>query len=71
MGFAERNVLSAFEFAEKLFQAKDIRELVQTQTEFVQSQMQALTGQAKDLGETVSKAAMGSVKASKKGDVSS
>ena len=38
MKFAQRNVLSAFEFAEKIVQAKDIKELIQTQTEFVQSQ---------------------------------
>ena len=37
MSFAERNVLSAFEFAQKIVQAKDIEELIQTQSEFVQS----------------------------------
>jgi len=71
ISFAERNVLSAFEFAEKIVQAKDVQELLRMQTEFVQSQMQVLAGQAKDLGETVSKAAMGSVKTSKKDDISS
>jgi len=71
ISFAERNVLSAFEFAEKIVQAKDVQELLRMQTEFVQSQMQVLTGQAKDLGETVSKAAMGSIKTSKKDDISS
>ena len=38
MHFAERNVVSAFEFAQKLLQAKDTQELVRIQTEFVQSQ---------------------------------
>ena len=42
MTFAERNVLSAFEFAEKIVHTKDIQELVRMQTEFLQSQMQAL-----------------------------
>jgi phasin len=71
MSFAERNVLSAFEFAERIVKVKDVQELLRMQTEFVESQMQVLTAQAKDLGETVSKATMGGVKASKKGDVSS
>ena len=62
MSFAERNVLSAFEFAQKIVQAKDIQELIQTQTEFVQSQMQVLSEQVKDLGEAATKAAMDSLK---------
>jgi hypothetical protein len=48
-------------------QATDIQEMVRVQSLFVQSQMQALTEQAKDLGETVSKSAMDSMKGSKKG----
>ena len=60
--FAERNVLSAFEFAEKIVQAKDIQELIRMQAEFVQSQIQVLSEQVKDLGETATKAAMESVK---------
>ena len=35
MSFAERNLLSAFEFAQKLVQAKDIHQLIRMQTEFV------------------------------------
>ena len=57
MSFAERNVLSAFEFAQKIVQAKDIQKLVRMQTEFVQSQVQVLSEQVKDLGETATKAA--------------
>ena len=62
MNFAQCNVLSAFEFAQKVVQAKDIQELIQTQTEFVQSQMQVLSEQVKDLGEAATKAAMDSLK---------
>ena len=51
MNFAQRNVLSTFEFAQKIVQAKDIEELIQTQTEFVQSQIQVLSKQVKGLGE--------------------
>ena len=57
INFAQRNVLSAFEFAQQIVQAKDIKELTQTQTEFVQSQMQVLSEQVKDLGETATKTA--------------
>ena len=71
MSFAERNILSAFEFAEKIVQTKDIQEMVRMQSLFVQSQMHALTEQAKDLGETVSKSAMESMKAQKRADLSS
>ena len=62
MNFAQRNVLSAFEFAQKIVQVKDIMELVQTQTEFVQSQMQVLSEQVKELGEAATKVAMDSLK---------
>lgn len=52
MKFAQRNVLSAFDFAQKIVQAKDIDELIRMQTEFVQWQIQVLGEQVKDLGET-------------------
>ena len=71
MSFAERNILSAFEFAAKIVQAKDIQEMVRMQSLFVQSQMQALTEQAKDLGETISESATDSMKGSRKADLSS
>ena len=62
MSFAERNVLSAFEFAQKIVQAKDIQEFIRMQTEFVQSQIQVLSEQVKDLGDTATKVAMDSLK---------
>jgi phasin len=62
ISYAERNVLSAFEFAQKIVQVKDIQELVRMQTEFVQSQIQVLSEQVKDMGETATKTAMDSVK---------
>ena len=69
ISFAGRNVSSAFDLAEKILQAKDIQELVQMQTEFVQSQMNILSEQVKDMGNTISKASMDSI--SKKGGLSS
>ena len=56
MKFAQRNVLSAFDFAQKIVQVKDIDELKQAQTEFVQWQIQVLSEQVKDLGEAVANA---------------
>ena len=54
MKFAQRNVLSAFDFAQKIVivQAKDIEDLVRMQAEYVQSQMRVVSEQMKDLGET-------------------
>lgn len=69
ISFAGRNVSSAFDLAEKILQAKDIQELVQMQTEFVQSQMNILSEQVEDMGNTISKASMDSI--SKKGGLSS
>ena len=57
LGYAERNVASAFEFAQKLVRAKDIQELMRLQTEFIRNQMQILTEQARELGESAATAA--------------
>jgi hypothetical protein len=71
LGYAERNVGSAFEFTQRLVQVKDVQDLAKLQMEFIQAQMQALGEQVKDLGETISKAAMDSRKTSKTGSLSS
>lgn len=68
MNFAERNVISAFDFAQRVVQAKDIQEVVKMQTEFVQTQMQVLSEQLKDLGETATRTAMDSVKVAGRGN---
>ena len=70
-GYAERNVASAFEFAQKLVQVSDVQRLAMLQLEFILAQMQAMTEQAKDLGETVSKAAMDGVMGARRDDLSS
>jgi phasin len=62
MNFAERNVISAFDFTQKVVQAKDPQEFIRLQTEFIQSQMQVLGEQIKDLGETATRTAMETVK---------
>jgi phasin len=62
MSFAEQNMASSFEFAQKLVRAKDLQEVMALQQEFLQSQMKALSEQAKDLGSTATKTAMGNIK---------
>jgi phasin len=62
MGYAEQNIASSFEFAQKLMRAKDIQEVMALQQEFLQSQMKAMSEQAKDLGSTASKAAIDATK---------
>jgi hypothetical protein len=60
--YAQQNVATAFEFAQKLTQSKDLQDLVRIQTEFLQAQMKSFTEQAKDLSETATKAATGALK---------
>jgi len=50
MSFAEQNVATSFEFAQKLAQTRNVEEVVRLQTEFVQAQMRTLAEQAKELG---------------------
>jgi hypothetical protein len=70
-GYAERNVASAFEFARRLVQVRDVQALVKLQMEFIQGQMQAIAEQAKELSETATKAVMDSAKAPPKDGLSS
>jgi phasin len=60
--FAEQNVAAAFDHSQKLVQAKDAQTLLTLHGEFVQSQMQVLTEQARVLGEISNKAAMDTAK---------
>jgi phasin len=57
LSFAEQNVATSFDFARRLVQARDPEEFLRLQTEFVQKQIEALSNQARILGETGSKAA--------------
>ena len=71
LGYAERDVANAFEFAQKLSQVKDVQDLTKLQMEFIQSQMQAMTEQTKDLSEAATKSIMESAKIPTKGGPSS
>jgi phasin len=55
--FAERNIASSFDFAQRLVRAKDMQEMLELQASYVRTQMQALGEQAKELGQTASKMA--------------
>jgi phasin len=56
MAFAEQNVASSFELAQKLVRAKDVQEVMRLQSEFIRAQTEALSQQAKELGESATKA---------------
>jgi phasin len=58
VSFAERNMTTTFEFAQKLVRAKDLQEVMRLQAEFIKSQVAAMSEQAKELGESASKVAM-------------
>jgi phasin len=58
MSFAERNVAASFELAQKLVRARDLEEVMRLQREYIQAQIQALNEQAKDIGQTATRAAM-------------
>lgn len=57
IGFTQRNVASSFEFAEKLVRAKDAQELAALHTDYVKTQIAALTEQAKELSKKAAKMA--------------
>ena len=57
MTFAERNMASAFAFAHDLVGARDLQEVLRLQADYIRHQMEALTEQARELGESTSKAA--------------
>lgn len=55
--FAERNIASSFEFAQRLVRAKDAEEVLALQADYVKLQMAALNEQAKELGQQAAKIA--------------
>ena len=53
--FATQNIASSFELAQKLVRAKDMQEMLELQSNYINAQMQVLSEQAKELGEGASK----------------
>jgi phasin len=52
MSFAESNINSSFDFAQKLVQARNVEDVLKLQADYIRSQMEVLGEQAKELGET-------------------
>jgi len=57
MQFAERNITSSFEYAQRLLRAKDPQEVAALHAEYVKSQIAALSEQAKELSKHAAKGA--------------
>ena len=56
IAYAEENVASSFDLAQKLVAARDIHEVVKLHGDYVRRQMEVLAEQARDLGQTAAKA---------------
>ena len=56
VAFAESNVNSAFDLADKLVHAKDVQDVLAIQADYPKSQLAATDAQMKDLGDAVQKA---------------
>lgn len=59
MGFAESNVRSAFDLAQKLVRAKDLQEVLALQSDYAKSQMATIQEQAKEIGSLMQTTAQG------------
>jgi hypothetical protein len=57
MEFAQLNMTSSFDHAQKLVRAKDVQEVLELQAAYIKSQMQVLAEQAKELGQSAGKLA--------------
>jgi phasin len=57
MRYSERNIVAAFEFAQRLLHAKDAKEVTAVHGEYVNNQIAALTEQAKELSRQAAKLA--------------
>jgi phasin len=55
MRFAESNMAASFEFAQRLLRAKDPQELTALHAEYVKTQVETLTDQAKELSKQATK----------------
>ena len=63
VSFAEQNIASSFEFAQSVVRAKNAEEMLKLQSDYIRSQIQTLTDQAKELGQQSAKPAKDAGKA--------
>lgn len=61
-GFVEQNIGASHEYMRKLSQARNVQDVIQIQTEFMQTQLSSFAEQAQKLGEVYVKAATGAMK---------
>jgi phasin len=50
MAFAGQNMAASFAFAQRLAQARDVEEVMRLQADYLRTQMQAFSDQARELG---------------------
>jgi phasin len=62
IAYAEKNVQASLDYAQSLLKAKDVTDVMQLHSEYVQGQMRSLAEQASEMGQIVSKAAMEAAK---------
>jgi phasin len=59
IAYTERNMTASFDFAQKLLRAKDAEELMRLHADYVKAQVQMLTEQARELGQSAAQAVPG------------
>jgi len=62
VSYAEKNVQASLDYAQSLLKAKDLPEVMKLHADYVQSQMRALSEQASEMGQIVSRAAIDAAK---------
>src|SRR5690349_21904149 len=58
VSYAEKNVQASLDYAQSLLKAKDLPEVMKLHADYVQSQIGALSDQASEMGQSVSRPAM-------------
>ena len=62
MRYTERNIAASFEFAQKLMQAKDAKEVAELNAEYLKRQTETLSEQAREFGRQAAKIGVPQVK---------
>jgi phasin len=65
MAYAEQNMAATFDFAQKLMHAKDPTEVMRLQQEYIARQMQTISTQTQELGQSAAKIVMDAAKPKK------
>jgi len=58
MAYAEQNMAATLDFAQKLMYAKDATDVMRLQQEYITRQIQTLTAQTQELGQSAAKIVM-------------